>query len=286
MRSNNPVLSKPDTWAQPAQYAGPQQPGQFAQGQPGQYGYGYPQDQFGQQPQDPYGQPQPSQPAQGVMTIDDVITKTAVTMGVLVLSAALTYLFMPLQFIQPAMIVGGLVAFGVVLLVSFRRKVNPAFVLAYSVIEGVFIGAVSLLFETIYPGIVTPAVLGTFVAAGATLAAYKAFRIRITGQFRKMVVIGTMAYAGVLLVNLVLSLFGVNLGIISITGSVSWIALLASAIGVGLAVMNLILDFDYIEQGIALRAPASESWRGAFGLTVTMVWLYVEILRILSYFRR
>ncbi|MEN0071599.1 MAG: Bax inhibitor-1/YccA family protein, partial [Propionicimonas sp.] len=133
---------------------------------------------------------------------------------------------------------------------------------------------------------VIPAVLGTFVAAGATLAAYKFFRIKVTNKFRRMIVIGTMAYAGVLLVNFVLSLFGVNLGIISVAGEVSWIALLASAVGVGLAVFNLILDFDYIEQGIAARAPASESWRGAFGLTVTLVWLYVEILRILSYFRR
>lgn len=277
MRSTNPVLSKPDAWAQPQFAQGPQQAGQ----------YGYAHEPYGQPVQDPYAQPQHPQPVQqGVMTIDDVITKTAVTMGVLVLSAALTFLFMPWQLVQPAMIVGGLVAFGVVLLVSFRRKISPAFVLAYSVIEGVFIGALSLIFETIYPGIVTPAVLGTFVAAGITLAAYKAFRIRVTNQFRKMIIIGTMAYAGVLLLNLVLSLFGINLGIISITGEVSGIALLASAIGVGLAVMNLILDFDYIEQGIAVRAPASESWRGAFGLTVTMVWLYTEILRILSYFRR
>ena len=101
-----------------------------------------------------------------------------------------------------------------------------------------------------------------------------------------MIVIGTIAYAGVLFVNFILSLFGVNTGIISVTGQVSVIALLASAVGVGLAVFNLILDFDYIEQGIAVRAPASESWRAAFGLTVTMVWLYTEILRILSYFQR
>ena len=102
----------------------------------------------------------------------------------------------------------------------------------------------------------------------------------------EMIVIGTIAYAGVLFVNFILSLFGVNTGIISVTGQVSVIALLASAVGVGLAVFNLILDFDYIEQGIAVRAPASESWRAAFGLTVTMVWLYTEILRILAYFQR
>ena len=284
MQSNNPVLAKTD-WgqSQPVQYGtGQQYPGQpYA---PGQYpGAGY-------DPNAAQFQPQPPAPT-SVMTIDDVITKSAITLGTVVLVAAVTmWAFMqgilPVQLLQPAMIVGALVSFGVVLLVSFRRQIKPGFVLAYAVIEGVFLGAVSLMFELIYPGIVIPAVLGTFVAAGATLAAYKAFRIKVTNKFRKMVIIGTMAYAGVLLVNLVLSLFGVNLGIVSVTGQVSWIALLASAVGVGLAVFNLILDFDYIEQGIAARAPASESWRGAFGLTVTMVWLYMEILRILSYFRR
>jgi len=105
----------------------------------------------------------------------------------------------------------------------------------------------------------------------------------VSSKFRRMVMIGTMAYAGVLLVNFILSFFG--LAFIT-AGNLTVFALLASAIGVGLAVFNLILDFDYIEQGVAMGAPASESWRGAFGLTVTMVWLYIEILRILSYFRR
>lgn len=279
MQSNNPVLAKTD-WGQS------QQPVQ-----------GYPQDPnaqqfYGQQyPQDPNAQQFYAQAPANVMTIDDVITKSAITLGTVVLVAAVTMWafatgLLPMTLLQPVVIVGALVAFGVVLMVSFRRQIKPGFVLAYAAIEGVFLGAVSFMFEYIYPGIVIPAVLGTFVAAGATLAAYKFFRIKVTNKFRKMVIIGTFAYAGVLLVNLVLSLFGIDLGIISITGGVSWIALLASAVGVSLAVFNLILDFDYIEQGIAMRAPASESWRGAFGLTVTMVWLYIEILRILSYFRR
>jgi uncharacterized YccA/Bax inhibitor family protein len=95
-----------------------------------------------------------------------------------------------------------------------------------------------------------------------------------------------MAFAGVMLINFVLSLFGVDLGLRDVGPGAGMIAILASALGVVLAVLNLIMDFDYIEQGIAMRAPASESWRGAFGLTVTMVWLYTELLRILSYFRR
>jgi uncharacterized YccA/Bax inhibitor family protein len=88
-----------------------------------------------------------------------------------------------------------------------------------------------------------------------------------------------------MLVNFLFAIFGVNLGLRGI-GDFSPLMLLFSAIGVTLAVLNLVLDFDYIEQGVRMGAPANESWRAAFGLTVTMVWLYIEILRILSYFRR
>jgi uncharacterized YccA/Bax inhibitor family protein len=271
MRSNNPVLSRPDAWqVQPAQQvSGPY--GQY----PGQEPYGY----------DPNAPQFTPAPVTGRMTIDDVITKSAITMGTLMAVAAATFVL--LQSVSSlvlygAMAISGLVAFGTVLLVSFRRQVKPGFVLAYSAVEGVFIGAVSLLFESLYPGIVLPAVAGTFVAAGATLAAYKFFNIKVSSKFRRMVFVGTAAYAGVLLVNFILSFFG--LAFIS-AGNLTMFGLIASAIGVGLAVFNLILDFDYIEQGVAMGAPDSESWRGAFGLTVTMVWLYIEILRILSYFR-
>ncbi len=277
MRGNNPVLSRPDAWqgtttsSQYAQYPGQQYPGQQF---PGQQYPGQPTD-F-----DPINQPVQA----GRMTIDDVITKSAITMGTLMAVAALTFLFLPPALLAPAAIVGALVSFGVVLLVSFRRAINPAFVLAYAAIEGVFIGAISKLYESLYSGIVPAAVMGTLVAAAVTLAAYKFFNIKVTNKFRKMVLIGTIAYAGVLFLNFILSLFGVNLMFGS--GTSIGLLLLFSAIGVGLAVFNLILDFDYIEQGVAMGAPSSESWRAAFGLTVTMVWLYIEILRLLSYFRR
>jgi len=296
MHSKNPVLSRAEAFqgAYPGQqpYGGQQgyagQPYAGYQGQPyaGQQPYTgqpYADQPYGQ----PYGQPQPFvQPDQGVMTIDDVLAKTAVTMGVLIASAAVTFALLPMAWLTPVTVVAGLVAFGTVLLVNFRRGVNPAFVLLYSVVEGVFIGAISMLFNYLYPGIVLPAAFATFVTAGVTLAAYKFLRIKVTSKFRRMVAIGTMALAGVYLVNLVLSLFGVNLGIISVSGSVSGLAVLFSVVGVGLAVFNLILDFDYIEQGIRAGAPAAQSWLGAFGLTVTMVWLYVELLRILSYLQR
>ena len=128
--------------------------------------------------------------------------------------------------------------------------------------------------------------IGTFAAAAVTLAAYKFFNIRVTPKFRKVVIIATISFAVALLINFVLSLFGVNLGLVDGgTGAVSMLAVGFSLLGATLAVLNLVLDFDYIEQGVAMGA-SGESWRGAFGLTVTMVWLYIEILRLLSYIRR
>ena len=275
MRSTNPVLSKPNAF-QPAQ-------GAQTYGAPGQYGAPYGQAPYAQQPQ-PYGTPGQTG---GVMTIDDVITKSAITMGVLALVAAATFMLLPLGLYLPVVIATGLLSFVAVIIVSVRRKVNPAFVLGYAVLEGVFVGALSKVVEVGLgmPGIVGQAVLATFVAAGVTFAAYKYLRVRVTGTFRKVVTISTMALAGAYLLNFVVSMFGGNLGIVGFGASAGPLAFLVSGVAVVLAVMNLIMDFDYIEQGIRNRAPAQESWRAAFGLTVTMVWLYTELLRIMSYFR-
>jgi len=283
LRSSNPILSKRDAFTP----AAPQY-GQTPYGQTGFQPYppqGYQQPGY---PQGPGGAPfSPTAAPEGRMTLDDVVTKTAVTMAVLMATAALAWAFMPAALYFPAMILSALVGFVVVLLVSFRRVVSPPLVLLYAAIEGVFIGMISKVFENIYPGIVVQAVFATFVAAGVTLAAYKFFNIRVTPKFQKIVFIATAAFAVAMLLNFLLSLAGFNLGFRSgITGPVSLLAIGVSLLGVVLAVLNLVLDFDYIEKGVASGAPARESWRGAFGLTVTMVWLYIEILRILSYLRR
>jgi uncharacterized YccA/Bax inhibitor family protein len=286
MQSKNPILSKPDAWMAPSQ------PQQTYPGQASNYG-AYPGQQQGQAypgqpypaPGQPYGDPNAQQFAPvvpGRMTIEDVLTKSAVTMGTLIAVAVLTFLFMPVRLLMPAMIITALGSFIPVLFVSFRSKVNPAFVLAYAAVEGVFIGSVSKVYESLWNGIVPAALMATLVAAVATLAAYKFLRIKVTSKFRKMVMIGTLAYGGLLLVNFIMSLFGAGF---LFSGGNIFLLLGISALGIGLAVFNLILDFDYVEQGIAMGADASESWRAAFGLTVTLVWLYVEMLRLLSYLR-
>jgi len=277
LRSSNPILSKQDAFTPAAPQYGQQS--QYAQDP-------YAQQQYGQ---NPYGQ-RPGYAPAGVeprMTFDDVITKTAIVMGVLVISAALAWMFVPPALYMPALILSGLVGFGVVLLVTLRRNVSPPLVFVYAAIEGVFIGMFSNIFNQIYPGIVMQAVIGTFAAAGVTLASYKFFNIKVTPKFQKVVIIATIAFAVAMLINFVASLLGFNLGLRDGgTGPVSLLAVGFSILGCVLAVLNLVLDFDYIEKGVAMGAPASESWRGAFGLTVTMVWLYVEILRLLSYIRR
>jgi uncharacterized YccA/Bax inhibitor family protein len=285
LRSSNPILSKKDAFT-PAAPQGPYGQQQYNQYNP--YGQAPVQDPYGAQPPQGYGQPgMPTQAPEGRMTFDDVITKTALVMGALVIAAALAWVFVPVPLYIPAMILSALVGFGVVLLVSFRRVVSPPLVFVYAVIEGVFIGMISRVFESYYPGIVAQAVLATFVAAGLTLAAYKFFNIRVTPKFRKVVIISTLSLAGVLLINFIFSLFTGGAGLRGgITGPVSLLSIGISAVAIVLAVLNLILDFDYIEQGVAMGAPANESWRGAFGLTVTMVWLYIELLRLISYIRR
>lgn len=275
LRSSNPILSKQDAFTP----AAPQQ------GQYGQAPYGYPPQGYS-----PYGQPAPQAPAQvpeGRMTFDDVVTKTAVTLGLLVITAALAWVLVPPALYFPGLILSGLVGFVAVLVVSFRRNVSPPLVLAYAAIEGVFIGLISKVFESQYAGIVPQAALATFFAAGATLAAYKFFNIRVTAKFSKIVVLSTIAFAVLMLANFVFSIVTGGPGLRGgIVGPVSPLAMGISAIAIVLAVLNLVLDFDYIEKGVAMGAPARESWRGAFGLTVTMVWLYVEMLRLLSYLRR
>ena len=281
LRSSNPILSKRDAftpaapqYGQPPRGAAQYGPGQDFAPYPGQQGYA-----------DPYGQG-PAAGPQARMTFDDVVTKTAVTMALLVATAALAWNFVPESLYFPGMILSGLVGFVVVMIVSFRRVVSPPMVLAYAAIEVVFIGMISKVFEQIYPGIVAQAVVATFFAAGATLAAYKFFNIRVTAKFQKIVVISTLAFAAFMLVNFIFSMFGGGGLRGGIVGPVSPLALGISAIAIVLAVLNLVLDFDYIERGVQMGAPANESWRGAFGLTVTMVWLYVEMLRLISYIRR
>lgn len=274
----NPVFARAEAF-QPHQQAWQPQQG-YPQGSP----------QWGAAPAGPGHDPYAAHnaPAEPVMTFDDVVAKTGVVLLTIFAIGVLTFMAVGdnLALTGGAVMLSALVGFVTVLIVSTRAKVPVAGVIAYAVIEGVFLGAFSKLFESMYPGIVVQAVLGTFCAAGVTLAAYKFFNIRVTSRFRRVVTIATIGFAVAMLLNFVAVFFlPAGLGLRTIGAGAGWLSILCSAIGVVLAAMNLVMDFDMAEQGVRNRAPANESWRAAFGVAVTMVWLYTEILRILSYFR-
>lgn len=271
MQSSNPVLNRSGAFA-PGH--GQAYPGAAPYGQqPGPYGGGN------------YGAPQQYQQgaASRPMTLDDVIVRTAATLGVVVVFAAIAWAMIPDDVVGPAFLGGALLAFVLALVLSFQRRINPALVMVYAAAEGVFLG-IGSEFMSRYVGdssVVVQAVLATLITAGLTLATYKYFNIKVSARFTRMVIIATMGFAGVVLVNFILSLFGFGAGVAGMGG----LGLLFAAIGAGLAVFNLILDFDLVERGIAMGAPQNEAWRAAFALTVTLVWLYWNLLRILAILR-
>lgn len=219
------------------------------------------------------------------MTIDDVITKSALMLVGLVAAGAAAWLLLPVNLMYPIALGGSLVAAVTVFIVSMRQKVSPVAVGAYAVIEGLVIGSWSRILEYIYPGIVLQAVIGTIIAAFVVFAAYQFLGARVQGRLARVVVTATIAYGVFALLNLVLFFFGINLGAFAVGGGAGPIAWITAGLGVILACASLLMDFELIETGVRMGAPESESWRAAFGLMVTLIWLYTTILRILSYFR-
>jgi len=280
----NPVLSKRDlfTPAQPNYIAPNQGLNGFSANQAAAVALAPPP--AWQADQTAWAQPEP---AVARMTVEDVVQKTAISIGMLFLVAAFSYYFLPFEILMGAGLVGGLVALVVPFVVVRRHAASPIGNILYAIAEGLLLGAFSMLFEYFYPGIILQAVLGTFIAAGVTLVAYRFGGFRVSSRFSKMIRIGMMAFVGVALVNLVLFFCNVNTGLFPGPGEpVSILAWVMASVGIGLAVFCLVEDFQFIEHGVRIGAPRDQGWVAAFGLTVTMVWLYINILRILSYIRR
>jgi uncharacterized YccA/Bax inhibitor family protein len=221
------------------------------------------------------------------MTIDGVITKTAAILAVVVAVAVVSIRFIPLTMWIPVLVVSALASFIFPLVAAFRRSMGPVFAILYGVVEGLFLGVISQVFEWYYPGIVMQAVLGTFCATAVTLAAFHFGGFRANGKFSRILRLSIMGFAAVALVSFILSLLGINLGFYAgLVGTVGGLAWVWALVGVVLAVFSLVDDFTFIENGVNMRAPAKQGWVAAWGLAVTLVWLYTQLLRILSYFRR
>ena len=181
------------------------------------------------------------------------------------------------QLMMPAVFV----ALGLAMWITFSKKVRPGAVMAYAVVEGVFIGTISWFFEQAYPGIVMNAVIGTLTTAGAMFTAYSMGWVKVNARFTRVMTFALIGYAGFAVVNLLVGMFTNSAGVYS-----SQFAWVAGLVGVGLAAFTLNLDFEDIAQGSAQGLPREYEWKAAFGLMVTLVWLYLEILRLLAIFNR
>jgi uncharacterized YccA/Bax inhibitor family protein len=265
----------------------PKQSGGYAQ-----FGTGAAPMQQGYHQADPYTAPYQEARATRPLTIDDVVTKTGITLGVLTVTAIVSYFMVAsnIALAMPLTLVGALGGFGLVLIATFARKQdNPAIVLSYAVLEGLFLGAVSFVFANFTVShvsagaLILQAVLGTVGVFFGMLVVYKTGAIRVTPKFTRWVVGALFGALALMLGNFVLAMFGVGGGAGLGLRSGGPIAILFSLVMIGIAAFSFLIDFDAADQMIRAGAPDKAAWGIALGLTVTLVWLYLEILRLLSY---
>ncbi|QTG79375.1 Bax inhibitor-1/YccA family protein [Arthrobacter crystallopoietes] len=239
-----------------------------------------------QQLNDLYNQPSAGPAQTGRMTYDDVIMKTMACLALVLAGAAVGWM------IPALMIPGMLVGLVLGLVNAFKKEPSKALILAYAGAEGVFVGGLSMVLDSMYPGVAPQAVLGTVCVFAVTLLLFKSGKVRATPKAMKFFMIAIIGYAVFSLVNLGLQMFGVMdtpwgvRGIeINIMGIGIPLGVIIGLFAIGLAAFSLIMDFTSIEQGVRAGVDRKYSWTAAFGLTVTLIWLYVEILRLLAILR-
>lgn len=238
----------------------------------------------------------------GRMTVEDTVLKTVALFGVLLVTAVVGWIWTmagvtaanPSPSIAP-WIIGALGGFVLAMVVTFtsRKKIRPALILAYAAFEGLFIGGISAFFEVVWPGIVVQATLATLSVVGVTLALFASGKVRASKKATKVFMIAMIGYLVFSLINVVMMMFGAfPAGSGGPFGMLSHYSIMGIPLGViiGVAVVimaaySLVLDFDSIQQGVRNGAPRPFAWLGAFGIMVTVVWLYVEILRMIAILR-
>ncbi|WP_329217984.1 Bax inhibitor-1/YccA family protein [Streptomyces sp. NBC_01485] len=292
MRSRNPVFSRRGFSRDNGSAgfnAAPQAGGPAVGTQPGNpyaqpAGNPYAQNPYAQQDLQ-YGAPPQAPVTTGRMTMDDVVARTATTLGTVVVTAVLAWLLLPVDEANLGKsygiaIVAGLVAMVLAFAQSFKRRPAPALILSYAAFEGVFLGVISSAVSTyIADGVVAQAVMGTMAVFAGVLVAYKAGWIRVNRRFYGFVMAAALGFVLLMVVNLLFTVFGGGDGLGFRSGP---LGIVFGVIGILLGACFLALDFKQVEDGIAYGAPREEAWLAAFGLTMTLVWIYMEFLRLLS----
>ena len=229
----------------------------------------------------------PSAPESEVMTVEDTLAKTVGAFALLLVGAAVGWLSAPLI---PFLWIGAaLVGLVLGLINSFKREPSAALILLYAAVEGVFVGGISWFYESAFGGIVVQAVIASLVVVGITLALFASGKIRASKRATKIFLIAIVGYGVFSLVNLILMVTGANTDPWGLRSQPVFGIPLGVILGVFVVIMaaySLVLDFDFIQRGVNNKAPRKYGWTGAFGIMATIIWLYLEILRMLAIARR
>lgn len=212
----------------------------------------------------------------GTMTINGVVNKTGLSLLLLIISASITWSNPALSWLG---MVGTFTGLILAVVTIFKPTISHLTVPAYAIMQGLFLGLISRVFENQYPGIAVQAIFLTFGTLGSLLLAYMSGLIKATENFKLGIFAATGAIGVLYLINFIMSFFGTGIGVIH---SNSTMGIVFSIGVVVIAALNLVLDFDFIEEGAEIGAPKYMEWYATFGLLVTLIWLYIEILRLLS----
>ena len=211
------------------------------------------------------------------MTIEGTVNKTAISLLLLVGTGYFTF-----DVISPVLLIGsGIGGFILAIVTIFKKEWAPITVPLYAILEGALLGGISYMYNSTYNGIVTNAILLTVGILVSLLIAYRSGYIKATENFKLGIFAATGGIAIVYFINFIMGFFGSGLGVMSINNA-SPLSIGFSIVVVIVASLNLVLDFDFIEEGAEKGAPKYMEWHGAFGLLVTLIWLYLEILRLLA----
>jgi uncharacterized YccA/Bax inhibitor family protein len=275
VQSSNPVLNR---LGQAARQGRSQvQPPSF--GAPA--GYGYPQSGY-------TAPPQPA--ATRAMTMDDVVVRTVALLAVTGIVGAAAWTLLPDNGAVALLAIfgAGIAGFVLALVISFRQITSPAVILPYAALQGIALGVISRWYESAFNGIVIQAVIGTFGIFAIMAVLYKLQVVRATPRFTKMVIGALIGVLVLSAANFLFYLFDINLGLrdYGTDGKVGWLPIVFSLVIIVIAALTFVLDFDAVEQGVRQGLPEKYAWYCSFGILVGLIFLYYEVLRMLSYLRR
>ncbi len=237
--------------------------------------------------QDMYNRPEAGVQQADRMTVEDTVMKSAIAFGVLVVGAAAGWY---LGAVMPALVFGAaIIGFVLALVNIFKKEPSAPLILAYAAAQGVFVGGISYIFEQFAPGIVIQAVLATLTVVGVTLALFASGKIRASKKATKIFLIAMVGYLVFSLINVGMQMFGLTDNAFGLRGDIEFfgipLGVILGVLAVVLGAYSLVLDFDFIQRGVQNKAPRKFGWSGAFGIMVTVIWLYLEILRMLAIVR-